>query len=73
MEPNFLKTDVRLSALKEGIYSRIAKAKAITTCILSLSDNQELAQQSLHDVVWAIDGYLEDLMAYYDELDKEVF
>lgn len=67
------KENANTLALKEEIYSRIAKAKAITTCILSLSDNHELKSQSLHDIIWAVDGYLEDLMSYYDKLDEMIF
>lgn len=67
MEPTFVTNP---TLLKEAIYSRNAKAKAITTCILSLPNNRELASQSLHDIIWAVDGYLEDLMTYYDKLDE---
>ena len=59
--------------LKENIYSRIAKAKAITTCILLLRDYQAVTPQAWHDIIWAIDGYLEDLMVFYNKLDEVFF
>ena len=62
--------NLNVPTLKEAIYSRIAKARAVTTCLLSLDDNQPLKPQALHDVIWAVDGYWEDLMLFYDKLNE---
>ena len=74
METNLFQFNENLNApiLREAIYSRIASARAITTCLLSLDDNQPLKSQALHDVIWAIDSYLEDLLLFYDKLNEIV-
>ena len=64
--------DIHISVLHEAIYSRIAKAKAITTCMLSLPDNHALKPQAIHDAIWAVDDYLEDLLYFCDKLTAMV-
>jgi hypothetical protein len=72
METNLFCFNENINAfvLREAVYSRIAKAKAITSCMLLLKDNQELKQQVLHDAIWAVDDYLEDLLLFCDKLNE---
>jgi hypothetical protein len=74
METNLFQFNENLNApiLREAIYSRIARARAITMCLLSLDANQPLEPQALHDVIWAVDSYLEDLMLFYGKLNEMV-
>lgn len=60
--------EIHITVLQEAIYSRIAKAKAITNCMLSLSDAHTLKPQVIHDAIWAVEDYLEDLLHLCDKL-----
>lgn len=48
--------------IKDAIYERLIKAKAITACLLTANDGiSELANKYFYGAILAIDDYLEEI------------
>lgn len=62
-------SEMSLPILKEALYQRTAQARAITGCLLMLS--QELSTDMLYDALWAVDTYLEQIYQLQEVIDSK--
>lgn len=53
-----LRQDVTPSEIQDAIDERMVKLKGIVGCLLNSTD---VSQETMHDTIFAIDGYLEEL------------
>lgn len=60
--------------LKDAIYTRINKAKAILTCVMfateALQKDPKLGLHSLYHTLWAADDCLEELEKLFQQLEE---
>lgn len=54
--------------IKDSLYEKTAQARAIASCILLVSD--QLQGSALHDIIWAIDSYLEQIDQLQTQLEN---
>ena len=50
-----------IDSIADVLYEKTAQAKAITECVMLAIMNKELENNSLFNVIWAIDSYLEQI------------
>ena len=56
-----LDPSVPIDSIVDTLYEKTAQAKAITECVMLAVMHKELENNSLFNVVWAIDSYLEQI------------
>jgi hypothetical protein len=60
-----LRQDVTPSEIQDAIDERMVKLKGIVGCLLNSTD---VPQETVHDAIFAIDGYLEELECLQNRL-----
>ena len=62
--------------LKDALYVKIQKSKAVLTCIMFavqfIRGEVELDNNTLYHALWAVDDYLEELGLLFEQLKKLV-
>jgi len=56
--------------LIDAINERLMKSKSMTSYLLSCDFSGGGDAKSIYGIVWALDGYLEELDCLFDRLDK---
>jgi len=56
--------------LIDAINERIMKSKSMTSYLLSCDFSGDDNAKSIYGIVWALDGYLEELDCLFGRLDK---
>lgn len=54
----------------DGINERIMKARALTSFLLGSNIAGDTTFKSVHEFIWALDGYLEEIDSLFVQLDK---
>lgn len=74
METHFFIINPQVTADKvsETIFQHLAKAKAVTSCLLSMRESTELAKPMVYDAIWTVDDYLDELLLFHAKLNELV-